>query len=51
MESYDKKVPCNIVLPQSLKEIVKELAVEDNRSLNNMIVKILTEYARKKRKC
>jgi len=50
MDSVEKKVSCNIMIPQSLKDAVREIALDDNRSLNNMIVKILAEYARKKRK-
>ncbi len=36
---------CNLVLPKELKAKLTELAKEDNRSLNNLIVTILTQYA------
>ena len=40
----ENKVRISLVLPKILKEDLKLMADEDDRSFNNMVVKILAEY-------
>lgn len=48
--SSTEKVRCNICLTPQLKEALVELGRADNRSLNNMIFKILSDYASKRKR-
>ena len=43
-EIADDKIRICLVLPKDLKKDLKVMADEEQRSVNNMIVKILTEY-------
>lgn len=42
----DKNVRMSLVIPKDLKEILTDLAKQDNRSLNNLIITILENYVR-----
>ena len=40
----------NITIPKTLKAELEALAKQDQRSFNNLVIKILTNYAEKMRK-
>lgn len=46
MAISDKNTRTLITLPKELKAALEKLAEEDNRSLNNLIAKILSDYVR-----
>ena len=46
MALSDKNTRTMITLPKELKATLERLAKEDGRSLNNLMVKILTDYVR-----
>lgn len=48
--SGEEKVRCNICITPQLKTALIELGKADNRSLNNMIFKILSEYTSKRKR-
>lgn len=41
----DKNTRTNITIPKDLKAILEELAKEQNRSFNNLVITILKDYA------
>lgn len=44
----EDKVRTNITFPKELKEKIDTLAKKDNRSFNNLVIKILGDYINKK---
>ena len=46
MAVSDKNTRTMITLPKELKVVLEKLAKEDGRSLNNLMVKILSDYVR-----
>lgn len=46
MTVSDKNTRTMITLPKELKVVLEKLAKEDGRSLNNLMVKILSDYVR-----
>lgn len=40
----EDKVRTNITFPKELKSELEELAKQDGRSLNNLVIKVLTDY-------
>lgn len=42
----EKKVQISLVIPKELKSTLSEIATEENRSLNNLIVTILANYVK-----
>lgn len=44
----DKNTRTNITIPKDLKEKLTKLAKEDNRSFNNLVITILTNYINNK---
>jgi predicted transcriptional regulator len=46
MAISDKNTRTLITLPKELKTALEKLAKDDDRSLNNMMVKILSDYVR-----
>ena len=46
MSISDKNIRTMITLPKELKAALEKIAEHDGRSLNNLMVKILTDYVR-----
>jgi predicted transcriptional regulator len=46
MSISDKNTRTLITLPKELKAKLEKIAKEDSRSLNNLMVKVLTDYVR-----
>lgn len=40
----EDKTRTNITFPKELKAKLEELAKQDGRSLNNLVIKVLTDY-------
>lgn len=43
-EIAEGKIRISLVLPKELKQDLKRMADEDQRSVTNLIIRILTEY-------
>lgn len=48
MINTDKKTRTNITIEYSLKSQLEELAKEENRSFNNLVITILKDYVASK---
>lgn len=48
MAISDKNERTMVVMPKELKEDLKQMAEEQNRSLSNLILNILKDYVRNK---
>jgi predicted transcriptional regulator len=46
----EDKTRTNITFPKELKTKLEELAKKDNRSFNNLIIKILSDYVKNSQK-
>ena len=46
MAISDKNTRILVTIPKELKAIIKALAKKDDRSTNNLIIKILSDYVR-----
>ena len=44
----ESKVKTTIVMEKELKSILEKIAKQERRSLNNLMVNVLSEYANKK---
>ncbi|MBR6588328.1 MAG: Arc family DNA-binding protein [Kiritimatiellae bacterium] len=50
MAVSDDKVRTNITFPKELKERLERIAKDDNRSFNNLVITILQEYMKVRKK-
>lgn len=46
----EDKIRTNITFPKDLKAKLEELAKQDGRSLNNLVIKILNDYLESQKK-
>lgn len=50
MAVSDDKARTNITFPKELKERLERIAKDDNRSFNNLVITILQEYMKVRKK-
>lgn len=44
----EKNVRTNITIPKDLKEKLEKIAIDENRSFNNLVITVLKQFAIKK---